>query len=244
MLMPQYKRIGIIGGLSPESTLLYYRYMIDEYRRLNNDNNYPEIIIYSLSFGKFSTYVKARKLDEAADYIGNAVKALENAGCEFALISANTPHMLYDKITKEVRIPLLNIIDVLAETLKKDKIGKVGVLGTYDTMTSGFYLDRLEKHGIKAIAPDGRDAELINSIIMDELTKGIINNSSKKLVEEVAKKLIARGAQAITLSCTELPLLFKEWVAEVKAYNTAELHARKSIRIAVGIEDFPEPPKE
>jgi len=244
MLMPQYEKIGIIGGLSPESTLLYYRYMIDEYRRLKNDSSYPEIIIYSLSFGKFSTYMKARKLDGAVHYLIHAAKALESIGCQFALISANTPHMFYDKVTKEVKIPLLNIIDVLAETLKKDKIEKVGILGTYDTMTSDFYLKRLEKHGIKAIAPDGRDAELINSIIMDELTKGIINSSSKKLVEEVAKKLIARGAQAITLSCTELPLLFKEWVAEVKAYNTAELHARKAIRIALGIDDFPEPPKE
>ena len=241
MLMPQYKRIGIVGGLSPESTLLYYRYMVDEYRRLKNDGNYPEIIIYSLSFGKFETYMKARKLNEATQYLVYAVKALESIGCKFALISANTPHIFYDEVSKSVKIPLLNIIDVLAEALKKDKVAKVGVLGTYETMTSNFYLNRLEAHGIKAIAPDGRDAELINSIIIDELTKGIINSSSKKLVEEVAKKLIARGAQAITLSCTELPLLFKEWVAEIKAYNTAELHARKAVRIAVGVDEFPNP---
>ena len=242
--MPQYKRVGVIGGLSPESTLLYYRYMVDEYRRLRSDNNYPEICIYSLSFGKFSTYMKARKLEEAKNYLISAVRSLEKTGCGFALISANTPHIFYEEVVKSVKIPLLNIIDVLAEALRKDGVKKIGVLGTYETMTSDFYVGRLEAHGIKAITPNGRDAELVNSIIMDELTNGIINNSSKKLIEEVAEKLVARGAKAITLSCTELPLLFREWVGGVRAYNTAELHARKATRIAVGLEDFPKAPEE
>ncbi len=237
------KRVGVVGGLSPESTSLYYKVMINEYRIIKKDDNYPEIVVYSLSFGRFTQFMREGRKGEALNYLEKALKSLEAAGCDFALISANTPHMFYDDLSKKVNIPLLNIIDVLAEALKKDGVKTVGVLGTYTTMTSGFYIERLERHGVKAIVPEGKDAEVVNDIIMNELTKGILNESSTHLIEGIVEKLKARGAEAISLSCTELPLLIKESIAGLKTYDTAKLHAKRAVRIALGLEDFPPPPE-
>ncbi len=236
-------RIGVVGGLSPESTLLYYRYMINEYRKLRTDENYPEIIVYSLSFGKFADLMRAGKREEAKNYVLEAVKALEGAGCGLVLISANTPHIFYDEISKAVSTPLLNIIDVLAEALRKEGIAKVGILGTYTTMTSGFYAERLSRHGIKAISPEGKDAEVVDRIIMEELTQGMINESSRRLLADIGEKLKARGAEAIALACTELPLLIKDHLAGLKVFDTAQLHAKKAVRVSLGVEDFPPKPE-
>jgi len=227
------KTIGIVGGLSPESTVLYYTNIIEEFRRRYGNEEYPEIIIYSVNFGKFTRIMEKGKFKEAADIIIKAIKALHKAGADFAIISANTPHIAFDYIASQSPIPLINIIDSLAEELKKNSIGKIGLLGTKFTLTYGFYVKGLRKHGINAIVPDLKDVEIVNRIIYDELTKGIVKDSSRNMLLKIIEKLVKEGAEAIALACTELPLILKENMVNVKLYDTAKIHSIKALEYAL-----------
>ncbi len=223
------KKIGIVGGLSPESTILYYKTIVDEYKRIKGDEKYPDIIIYSVNFGLFTEYVEKGMDREAADIIVEAIKALHRAGADFALISANTPHMFYDYIASKSPIPLINIIDALAEQAIKDGVKVIGLLGTKYTLTKGFYVDGLAKHGIKAVVPEPPDIETVNNIIYNELVKGIIRDESRKTLIGIIERLKEKGVEAVALACTELPLLLTGSVDNVKLYDTARIHALKAL---------------
>ena len=225
------KSIGIIGGLSPESTILYYKTIIEEYRRKFKDENYPNIIIYSVNFGKFTKLISEGK-DEAAEMLVEAAKSLEKAGASCILIAANTPHMLLNYIKARVETPIISIVDALAEELKKDNVKTVGLLGTKFTLTKPFYIEGLRKHGINALTPQPEDIELVNKIIYQELVRGIVRSESKKQLVKVIEKLIDNGAQGIALACTELPLLITGKVNNIKLYNTAKIHATKALEYA------------
>lgn len=226
------KNIGIIGGLSPESTILYYKTIIEEYRRKFKDENYPNIIIYSVNFGKFTKLISEGKDEAAAEMLVEAAKSLEKAGASCILIAANTPHMLLNYIKARVKTPIISIIDALAEELKKDNVKTVGLLGTKFTLTKPFYIEGLRKHGINALTPQPEDIELVNKIIYQELVKGIVRSESKKQLIKVIEKLIDNGAQGIALACTELPLLITGKVNNIKLYNTAKIHATKALEYA------------
>ncbi len=230
------KKIGIVGGLSPESTVLYYKTIIDEYRRRFHREDYPVIIIYSVRFGLFREYVSKGEYGKAVELLVNAIKSLHQAGADFALISANTPHMFYDKVAVESPIPLLNIIDCLVEEAKKEEISRIGLLGTKYTLTQGFYSNRLRKHGLEAIVPGKEDIELVNNIIFNELTWGIIRKESRDRIIKIIERLKKKGAEAVALACTELPLLFEgiREVNGVRLYDTARIHAVKALEHALG----------
>ena len=227
------KAIGIVGGLSPESTILYYKTIIEEYRRRFGNEYYPIIIIYSVNFGEFTRLVEEGKHMEAANLLIEAVKALHRAGADFALIAANTPHMFFDYIRTHSPIPLLSIIDALAEELKKDNIREVGLLGTKFTLTQGFYVEGLRKHGIKAIVPDLEDIEVVNKIIYGELVKGVVKKESRDKLVEIIRELVAKGAKGIALACTELPLLISGEVDGVKLYDTTRIHAVRALEFSL-----------
>jgi len=226
------KSIGIIGGLSPESTILYYKTIIEEYRRKFKDENYPNIIIYSVNFGKFTKLISEGKDEAAAEMLVEAAKSLEKAGASCILIAANTPHMLLNYIKARVETPIISIVDALAEELKKDNVKTVGLLGTKFTLTKPFYIEGLRKHGINALTPQPEDIELVNKIIYQELVRGIVRSESKKQLVKVIEKLIDNGAQGIALACTELPLLITGKVNNIKLYNTAKIHATKALEYA------------
>jgi len=227
------KTIGIVGGLSPESTVLYYTTIVKEYRRRYGNEEYPEIVIYSVNFGKFTRLMEKGRFEEAASIIIEAVKSLHKAGADFAIISANTPHMFLSRLLRESPIPIISIIDALAEKLIQDNIGKVGLLGTKFTLTQRFYVKELRKHGIEALVPDSKGIEIVNKIIYEELVKGIIRDSSREKLLAVAKELIRRGAEAIVLACTELPLILKDGMGGIRFYNTAKIHAIKALEYAL-----------
>ena len=227
------KRIGIVGGLSPESTVLYYRVIIEEFRKRFRSEYYPDIVIYSVNFGAFTKFVEEGRNKEAADVILKAIHALARAGADFAVISANTPHMFFDYLSKESPIPILSIVDALAEELRKDGVVKVGLLGTKYTLTQGFYVDRLRTYGIEAIIPNPEGIELVNDVIYKELVKGVVRESSKEKVLAVIKELVKEGAQGVALACTELPLLLAGEAYGVKLYDTARIHAIKALEYAM-----------
>jgi len=227
------KTIGIVGGLSPESTVLYYTTIVEEYRRRCGNEEYPEIVIYSVNFGKFTRLMEEGRFEEAANIIIKAVKSLHKAGADFAIISANTPHMFLSRLLRESPIPIISIIDALAEKLIQDNIGKVGLLGTKFTLTQQFYVKELRKYGIEALVPDSKGIEIVNRIIYEELVKGIIKDSSREKLLAVAKELIRRGAEAIALACTELPLILKDGMGGIRFYDTAKIHAIKALEYAL-----------
>jgi len=227
------KTIGIVGGLSPESTVLYYTTIIEEYRRRYGNEEYPEIVIYSVNFGKFTRLMEEGRFKEAASIIIKAVKSLHKAGADFAIISANTPHMFLGRIVRESPIPIISIIDALAEKIIQDNIGKVGLLGTKFTLTQQFYVKELRKHGIEALVPDSKRVEIVNRIIYEELVKGIIRDSSREKLLAVARELIRRGAEAVALACTELPLILKNGMGGIRFYDTAKIHAIKALEYAL-----------
>ncbi len=227
------KTIGIVGGLSPESTVLYYLTIVREFRSRFNSENYPNIIIYSVSFGEFTRHVASGNREEAVKILLEALKALHRAGADFAIISANTPHMFFNELSSKTPIPLISIIDSLAEKLIEDNVGKVGLLGTKYTLTHKFYIDGLKRYGIEAIVPEKDDIEVVNKIIYEELTKGIINEHSRRKLLTISEKLIGKGAEAVALACTELPLILKDGMANIKFYDTAKIHAIKDLEYAL-----------
>ncbi len=225
------KRIGVIGGLSPESTLLFYKYLIEEYRKVKRDECYPEVIIYSLTFCKFSNHMKTDR-NKAREMLEKALLALERAGAEIVAIVANTPHMFFDDLARKGNVIMINIIDALADELKRNNIKKVGLLGTKVTLTEDFYKGRLRKLGIDVVTPEIEEIERINEIIMKELAKGIVNPESKRYIINVAEKLLEKGAEAIALSCTELPLAFSG-VERFKVFDTTRILAGKLLELSL-----------
>ncbi len=228
------KKIGIVGGLSPESTILYYKTIIEEYRKRFNDEHYPDIIIYSVDFEEFTRAVDEGRDRDATELLMNAIDRLAYAGADLIIISANTPHKYFEALIKRSPVPMLSIIDALAESVIRDGLRKIGLLGTKYTLTQGFYVNGLKRHGIEAIIPDHEDIEIVNKIIYEELVKGIIRESSRRIIYGIINKLIAKGAEGVALACTELPLIVKQDDFGIKIYDTARIHAIKALEYALG----------
>jgi aspartate racemase len=230
-----HKKIGILGGLSPESTSTYYNHIIREYAKKYNDYNYPEIIIYSVNFQEFINWQNQERWDLAAKKMIEIFNILKGAGANFGLIATNTMHIVFDEVQNEISIPLLNIIKSTAELINKEKITKVGLLGTIFTMSKDFYKKELKKHDITTIVPEKEEQEVINKIIFQELTKGIILPKSKEMYIKIINKLSDKGAQGIILGCTEIPLLIKEEDCTIRLYDTTKIHAEKALNYATNI---------
>ena len=228
-----HKKIGILGGLSPESTATYYEYITREYTRRYGNYGYPEIIIYSVNFQEFVDWQNQGRWNLAAEKMIEVFKALEKAEADFGLIASNTMHMVFDKVQRKISIPLLNIIDATAEAIKKDGIKTVGLIGTIFTMKEDFYKTGLEIRGIITLVPDRNDQEFVNSVIYEELTRGIIKPESREGCVKVVKKLKKKGAEGIVLGCTEIPLLIKERDCGVRLYDTTLIHAEKALNYAI-----------
>lgn len=228
-----HKKIGILGGLSPESTAIYYEYITREYTRRYRDYGYPEIIIYSVNFQEFVDWQNQDRWDLAADKMIEIFRVLEKAGADFGLIASNTMHIVFDKVQREISIPLINIIEATSEAIKKDGIKTVGLLGTIFTMSKDFYKAGLETRGIIALVPDRKDQQFVNSVIYNELTRGLIKPESREGYVKVVKKLKEKGAEGIILGCTEIPLLIKEKDCGVRLYDTTLIHAENALNYAI-----------
>lgn len=227
-----HQKIGILGGLSPESTSIYYDHIIREYAKRYSDYNYPEIIIYSVNFQQFIDWQNQERWDLAANKMIEVFNILEKAGAEFGLIATNTMHIVLDKVQSEISIPILSIIESTAEVINQEKIKTVGLLGTIFTMSKDFYKQGLEKNGIATLVPENNEQELINKIIFQELTKGIITPQSKADYIKIINKLKTRGAEGIILGCTEIPLLVSGEDCTIRLYDTTRIHAEKALNFA------------
>jgi aspartate racemase len=225
------KKIGILGGLGPESTVSYYLYIIHKYQEEHKDFAYPEIIIYSLNFQKF---INAGY--EIPDEVKTAIGKLHDAGADFAVAACNSVHIVYDEIKNDLPIPLISIIDVTGDEIKKSGMKKVGLLGTIFTMSKGFYKKGLARMGIETILPEMDDMTTVNKIIYEELVKNEVNNESRLKVCKIIENLARKGAEGIILGCTELPFLIKQSDTTIKVFDTTAIHAQRALEIALEID--------
>ncbi|MFC1694213.1 aspartate/glutamate racemase family protein [Candidatus Latescibacterota bacterium] len=222
------KTIGILGGLGPESTCEYYRYITRTYYDIYKNYEYPEIIIYSLSFRKF--------IDcgyEAAEDIREAIGKLHAAGADFMIAACNTIHIVYDEVSRDIPIPWISIMDVVAEKIKAVNIKRVGLLGTVFTMSRDFYQKALAGHGIETITPNNESQKKVNDIIFEELVKKITTEESKEYVLDCIDKLSRNGAEGIVLGCTELPFLINQNDTALPVFDSTVLHAQKALDYAL-----------
>jgi len=227
------KRIGILGGTSPESTVTYYQRITREYTRLFGDHGYPEILIYSVTFQHYIDWMRAGDWEAMANGVIEGLRALSEAGGEIGLIATNTFHRVFDEVAASVPIPLISILDVVSDRLVDLGCKRAGLLGTKITMSSAFYPDHLATRGIETIVPTGEEQEAINRTIFDELNRGLITPESKAMLLDVANRLVEEGADAIILGCTELPLLVEQDDLFVPVLDTTVLHADAALEAAL-----------
>jgi aspartate racemase len=227
------KKIGIVGGLSPESTIYYYKYLTHRYTEQFGNYSYPHIIIYSVTFQDYLDWGRADDWKATEDDLVNAINALESANADFAIIATNTMHYLYDSLVKRTNIPILNLVEVVSEHAQKLDIKKVGLLGTKFTMTHDFYPKALSKVGIETMIPDFEDQKIIHDIIFKELTKGIITGESKDKYLKIINRLVEKGAEGVILGCTEIPLLIKEEDTEIHVLDSSKIHAEAALEYAL-----------
>jgi aspartate racemase len=227
------KTIGILGGMSPESTTLYYEHITRTYTAQHGDYGYPEVLIYSVNFQKFVDWQRHGQWDEAAREMAGALERLRLAGADFGLIATNTMHFVFDEVQRAVRMPLLSIVDSTVEAILGAGLQSVGLLGSVFTMRERFFLDVLERSGITALVPEPGDQLKVHEVIFQELCRGEIRPESRRLFLEIIERLRDRGAQGIILGCTEIPLLLQPEHCGLPLFNTALLHAGKALRLAV-----------
>lgn len=232
-----HKKIGIIGGLSPESTVSYYLYITRAYIEKFGDCGYPEIIIVSVSREQFYRWRIEGRWDLVTENLIGAAQTLQRAGADIALIATNTMHKVFDEVQQAVSLPLMHILDATIDAIKAQGIRTVGLLGTQPTMQETFYRTKLAENGIDTIVPAEDDQQRVNRIIVDELVRGNILAESRQEYLRIIQTLKQRGAGGIILGCTEIPLLVRPQDADLPLFDTAVLHAQAALDRAVTSEN-------
>ncbi len=227
------KRIGILGGLTPESTVSYYQHIVRSWQRQHGDHRFPEIVIYSVSFQQYEDWMEAGDWHRIEGALGEALDRLRGAGAEFAIMATNTMHLLFDPLQARAGIPLLSIVDATGTAIRMAGLRVVGLLGTRFTMEKSFYRDGLARQGIATLVPEAGDREEIHRVIMQELSVGELKPASRRRYLEIIDGLVARGAEGIVLGCTEIPLLVTSDHTSVPLFDTATLHAQAALDYAV-----------
>ena len=230
------KRIGILGGMSPESTVAYYEYITRTYTARYGDYGYPEILIYSVSFQPYVDWPSQGRWDLVAQGLAEAAQKLVAAGADVLLIATNTMHIVFDQVQASVDVPMISLLDAVAQAILAREIHTVGLLGTRFTMEQPFYRQALSEQGIEVLVPEPEDRDYVNQVIYDELVAGEIRASSRAGFLEVIGRLAARGTQGIILGCTEIPLLVREPDVSsygVQLFDTTKIHAEAALVYAI-----------
>lgn len=227
------KTIGLIGGMSWESSLEYYRIINKEVNARLGGLHSAQILLYSVDFAEIERLQSAGDWEEAGRQLGEAALKLEEAGADFIVICTNTMHKVVAQIERAISIPVLHIADATAVEIGRKKITKVGLLGTRYTMEQDFYRSRIGSHGIEVLVPCAEHREEINRIIFEELVAGELKQSSKESFQQAIRGLMEAGAEGIILGFTEIGLLIKPEDAEVPVFDTTEIHAVAAVEQAL-----------
>lgn len=221
------KTLGLIGGMSWESSQLYYRIVNETVKQQLGGLHSAQVVLYSVDFHEIEALQRSGDWAAAGGLLAAAARSVEAAGAEALVLCTNTMHKVAPAIEAAVRIPLLHIADPTGEAVRAAGHMRVGLLGTRFTMEQSFYVDRLrERHGLEVLLPDAAGRETVHRVIYDELCLGTVREPSRIQYRQVMRDLVARGAQAVILGCTEITLLVGEGDATVPLYDTTLLHAR------------------
>lgn len=227
------KTIGLIGGMSWESTQTYYRLINQKVREQLGGLHSAKLILYSVDFSEIEALQHQGDWEGAAKILVAAAQSVQSAGADFLVICTNTMHKVAPQIEQATAMPLLHIADATAKALLSDGMTSVGLLGTQFTMEQTFYRERLEQNGITVIIPNPNERAVVHRIIYNELCQGIINSESKAAYLDVVAALAARGAQAVILGCTEIGLLIQASDTQVALYDTTDIHADQAVALAL-----------
>jgi aspartate racemase len=228
------KTIGLLGGMSWESTVPYYRIINETVKENLGGLHSAKLVLYSVDFHEIERLQHAGNWDEAGRVLGRAAHALRAAGADFIVVCTNTMHKLADTIEAAAGIPVFHIADPTAEEIRRHGLKQVGLIGTRFTMEQEFYKGRLrERHGIQSLIPDEADRDLVHKVIYEELCLGIVRDESRQAYRGVIQRLVDRGAQGIVLGCTEIAMLVWPEDSSVPVFDTAALHARKAAEFAL-----------
>ena len=228
------KNIGMIGGLGPESTIDYYNLIIKEYRKEVPDGSQPEIIIYSMNMMEVLNLVAEKDWDKLIILLLKGVNNLYKAGANFAFISSNTPHVVFDQVQKESPIPLISIVEETFKVLNEKKLKKVGLMGTSYTMSGCFYQKVFDKSGIEIVVPNLEEQNYIQEKLMKEIEYGVILEETKKGIMDIAHRMFKEdGIEGIILGCTELPLIIAEDEGGLTFFNTTRIHVDGILQFAI-----------
>lgn len=228
------KTIGLLGGMSWESTVTYYRLINEGVKAALGDLHSAEIAMYSIDFEPMEQLQRSGDWDASAQILVNAAKGVQAAGADFLLICTNTMHIVAPQIEQAVDIPLLHIADATAQALSADGLETVGLLGTAFTMEQDFYKGRLEeKHGLTVLIPEDDGRADVHRVIYEELCRGQVNADSRQRFLNIIDDLALRGAQAVILGCTEIGLLVQQSDTVTPLYDTTALHAASAVQRAL-----------
>ncbi len=227
------KTIGIIGGMSWESTALYYEIINNEVKKQLGGLHSAKVILYSVDFEEIEKYQANGEWQKSADLLSSIAKKLEGAGADFILIATNTMHKIAPLVMKNINIPLVHIADVTADAIIKENIDTIALIGTKYTMTEDFYKQRLIDKNIDVLIPSPEDIEIVNNIIYNELCLGIINESSKKEYIRIVNNLITKGAKGVIFGCTEVGMLIKAEDFTIPSFDTTIIHALSATHLAI-----------
>jgi aspartate racemase len=226
------RTIGLLGGMSWESTAEYYRLANETVRERLGGLHSARLVLHSVDFAEVAALQAAGQWDEAGQLLGQAAKGLEAAGAELVLICTNTMHLVAEQVQAAVSIPLLHIVDTTADAVRAAGLGRVGLLGTRFTMEEPFYRDRMARHGVELVVPEEADRAEVHRVIFDELCVGVVREESREAYQAVIGRLVEAGAQGIVLGCTEIELLVGPGDSPVPLFRTTRLHVEAALRAA------------
>lgn len=227
------KKLGMIGGTGPESTVDYYQSIISKFQdATGSKESLPELLIYSVNMYKIFELLQGGQEEELAEYLAAAVLSLERAGADFAVISANTPHIVFDKVQQKVNIPMISIVEETYRRTQQLELKKVGLLGTKFTMENDFFKEPFSANDQEIFVPNEDEQQFLHGKIVEELERGIVKEETKKEFLAIAEKLVERhNIEGIVLGCTELPMIFKPEDLDILQLNTVEIHVAKIVEM-------------
>lgn len=224
------KTLGIVGGIGPESTLEYYRFIIDSYREKKNDGSYPSVIINSINLKEVLKLLNAGKFAELAQHFAREIMKLAAAGADFALLAANTAHIVFDEVRRQSPIPLISIVQATCDAAQVLELKKVGLLGTRFTMQGQFYPEVFSKAGIVLASPNPDEQTYIHEKYMDELINGIFLPETRDRLLAIVEALKKREAiEGLILGGTELPLILRDAASGIPFLDTTKIHVESAV---------------
>ncbi len=227
------KTIGMIGGMSWESTVTYYKIVNEIVKQELGGFHSAKVLLYSVDFSEIEDCQAKGDWEKSADILSEAAKNLEKAGADFIVICTNTMHKVVPNIQSQIGIPIVHIAEATADELKCHNIKKVALLGTKYTMTQDFYKEKLEQAGITVLIPDEQGIEMVNDVIYNELCLGSISETSKEKYRCIIDSLARQGAQGVILGCTEIGLLIGQKDTNLPVFDTTKIHASKAAKLAI-----------